>query len=225
MTDDLPSYFTDNGHLLLTGITGAETDFGGKSALATWWADTHGRRRDLVLWCNFKQDDVVGVLDGFVEVRSVRAVGEAMHDGARRIVLTPNNPDWEAVSRRVEALVRELPSDMSKLVVLDEVPELDEDAVLSFVRLHGNGANCKTLALAQSPTDVSGSVLKQTSPVWVGLIKSSYRAWFRTHDYEAHFDHIQQRHEPFHWTVITGPGESDRDHFEPVPAQYGEVSG
>jgi hypothetical protein len=217
------AYFQDKSHMLLTGITGSRTQYGGKTALATWWCDEPGRAFDLEIFANVKQDDVGAVLEDFTEVSSVDGVASAMADGRRRIILTPTDPDWAAVSRRLEAFVRELPSDMTKLVVLDEVPELDEEAVLSFVRVHGNGANCKTLAIAQSPTDVSNSVVKQTTPVWVGLTTGSYAAWFRSHNLEQHFAHVQQNHEPYHWTVMTGPADEDRDHYQPVPERYGEV--
>lgn len=146
-----------------------------------------------------------------------------MADGKRRLILTPRDGDWEAVSRRLEAFVRALPADMTKLVVLDEAPELDDDAVLSFVRVHGNGANCKALVLAQSPTDVSTAIMKQVVPVWVGPMKSDYESWFRTHDRHAAFEFIAATHEPYEWTVIVGEGDGEWHHYEPVPARYGEV--
>ena len=52
-----PEYFTDRTHLLIAGVTGARTDYGGKTALANWWCYNHGRASfDLVLFCNFKHD-------------------------------------------------------------------------------------------------------------------------------------------------------------------------
>lgn len=217
---DVPSYFEDD-HFLIIGPTGRKTDFGGKTSLATWWADRV--ERDLVIFANVKGDDVAGVVDGFVEVTDVEDLARAVARGERRIVLTPTDHDWTAVSRRLEGFVATTPDDMSVFVVLDEVPELDEDAVLTFVRVHGNGADCQVLALAQSPTDVSGSILKQCTPVWVGPVPSSYRAWFRTHDFDPHYQYIQRHHEPYHWSVLLGPDEGDIDHFQPVPERYGEV--
>ncbi|MDS0243945.1 MULTISPECIES: hypothetical protein [unclassified Haloferax] len=225
-----PAYFTDNGHLLLTGVTGAQGDylgesgqFGGKSALATWWADNPGRSRDLVIFLNAKSDDVGAVLDDFDEVNRVGDIPDVMDRSGGRVILTPVDGDWEAVSRRLESFVRALPQDMTKLVVLDEAPELDEDAVLSFVRVHGNGANCKTLVIAQSPTDISTKIAKQCVPVWVGPMKNDYGSWFAVHDIKEAFDFISAAHAPYHWTVIIGKAAGEWHHYEPVPAKYGEV--
>lgn len=225
-----PDYFTDNGHLLLTGVTGAQGDylgesgqFGGKSALAAWWADNPGRSKDLVVFGNFKGDDVTSVLTDFTEVASVDELADAMGRGHRRIVLTPRDGDWAAVSVRLEQFIRALPADLSKLVVLDEAPELDHDAVLSFVRVHGNGANCKTIVLSQSPTDISTAIVKQCVPVWVGPMKSDYRSWFRTHDRLDAYQFVKDTHEPFHWTVIVGTGPGEWHHYEPVAEKYGGI--
>lgn len=217
-----PDYLTDTSHLLLLGPTGARTVYGGKTALATWLADGPLRERELVLFVNVKQDDVADVLEDYREVSTVREVGEAMGDGARRIVLTPNDPDWEAVSERVESFVRELPADMGKAVVLDEVPELDERAVLSFARVHGNGANCKLVAISQGATEVSQSVVNCCIPIWIGPKPGSYDAWFRSNDLGSHIEPLNA-HEPYEWSVLLGPAAEDRDHFEPVDERYGEV--
>lgn len=222
-----PAYFTDNGHILLTGVTGAQGDylgeggtFGGKSALATWWADNPGREKDLIIWGNFKHDNVASVLTDFCEVGSVEELARAMGKGARRLVLTPRDHDWAAVSERLEALVRNLDPEISKLVILDEAPELSEEAVLSFLRVHGNGANCKSIILAQSPTDLTTTHMKQLLPVWVGPMKTDYESWFRTHDrYEA-YQYILENHEPYHWTVIIGKDEGEWHHYDPVSEEY-----
>lgn len=226
---ETPAYFDDNGHLLLTGVTGAQGNylgdgqFGGKSALATWWVDNPGRSRDLIIFLNSKADDLGALLDDFDEVHSVAEIADVMDRSGGRVILTPSDGDWGAVSRRLEAFVRALPPAMTKLVVLDEAPELDEDAVLSFVRVHGNGANCKTLVLAQSPTDVSTAIMKQVVPVWVGPMKDDYKAWFRAHERVEAYEFIHANHEPYHWTVVIGKGQGEWHHYQPVPAKYGEV--
>jgi len=52
---DYPAVFTDNGHVLISGITGSRDEMGGKTALANWWAATHGRANfDLVVFFNAK---------------------------------------------------------------------------------------------------------------------------------------------------------------------------
>ncbi len=233
MTD----YFTDNAPVLLTGVTGAQGDYGGgegesyggKSVTATWWADQPGSTRDLCIWANFKQDAVADVLDGFIEVGSVEALADRMgRERARgetthRFVLSPTDHDWERVSRRLEAFVRELPQKMTKLVVLDESPELDEDAVLSFVRVHGNGANCKTLVLAQSPTDLPTAIVKQCLLVWVGPMKTDYKAWFGSKSLIYAYEHILAEQDPYEFTVVYGKDDGDWAHHEPVPERYAEI--
>lgn len=213
----------DVGHCLITGPTGRRGDYGGKSSLATWWCDEPGSAYDLVIFANFKHDDVCAVLDDYREVRSVDELADAM-DGARgRFVLTPHDADWEAVSRRLKDFVQALgrrDESTSKLVVLDECPELDESAVLTFVRVLGNAANCDALCIAQSPTDVSTSIVKQCAVVWVGPVPSSYEAWFRTYDYHAHYRYIAEHHDPYEWTVILGTDDVDRAHYQAVPEVY-----
>lgn len=213
-------YLTDGSHLLLTGPTGSKTVYGGKTSLAAYLADNPLRERGLVVFLNVKHDDLAGVLEGYREVGSIEELADAMADGHRRIIVTPRDPDWEAVSERLVAFVRELPSDTSKAIILDEVPELDEDAVLTAVRVLGNGANCKSVLLSQSPTDVSTSIVKQVIPVWVGPVPSSYRAWFRSYSYAEAYEYIAESHDPYQWTVILGPGQGDWDHYDAVPEVY-----
>lgn len=225
---DAPGYFTDNAPILLMGVTGAqqeylnddEGEYGGKTAVASWWADDPGRTRDLVLFLNPKADAVADVLDDFQEVTSVDELAEAMGEGARRLVLTPRTEDWEAVSRRLAEFVGALPDDMTKLVVLDEAPELDDDAVKRFVRVHGNGAETQPLVLTQDPMAVDGSVVKMSLPVWVGPIKSSFKSWFDTHEYQDAYRHISEDHDPFEWSVLIGKGPGEWHYYEPVPARY-----
>ncbi len=228
-------YLHDTAHLLITGVTGAKGDylseggnsFGGKTALATWFADNPLREKDLVVFGNFKQDAVGEVLTDYTEVGTVAELAEEMgRERARgetthRFILTPRSPDWPAVSERLEGFIRELDRSISKAVVLDEAPELSEDAILSFVRVHGNGANCKTIVISQSPTDIDeDSIIKQTMPVWVGPMDPDYSAWFVSHKIKEAFDYISENHAPYHWTVIIGKDEGDWHHYKPVPEEY-----
>lgn len=226
MNDD---YLTDYAPVLITGVTGAQGNYsgsgqyGGKTALATWWADEPGREFDLVLFGNFKHDDIADVATGFVEVGSADGIADAMAAGERRIVLSPTDPDWAAVSERLCEFVRELPPALSKLVVLDEGPKLSEDAILTFVRVLGNGANCKTLLLSQSAGDFPTNLVGNMLLVWVGPMKDDYEAWFRTHRRQAAFDFIAAEHGPYEWTVIFGRDDGDWHHYDPVPGRYGEI--
>jgi len=214
------SYLTDGSHLLLTGPTGSKTDYGGKTSLAAYLSDNPLRERELVVFLNVKHDPIGRVLEDYTEVDSVDALADAMSSGARRVIVTPTDSDWEAVSKRLVQFVRALPSELSKAIVLDEVPELDDEAVLTAVRVLGNGANCKSVLLSQSPTDVSTSIVKQVVPVWVGPVPSSYRAWFRSYSYAEAYEYIAEHHSPYEWTVILGPGDGDWDHYKAVPEDY-----
>jgi len=217
-----PDALTDGTPLMLTAPTGARSEFGGKTALATWFADGPLRDRDLVVFYNPKHDDVAGVLDDYREVSTVEELADAMGAGASRLVVTPQTADWEGVSERLCAFIRALPDDMSKAVILDEAPELDEDSLLTFVRVLGNGSSTKTLLLNQSPTDMPGALLKNVVVVWVGVYRGAYDSWFRSHDLGAHIDGLG-RHSPYEWSMLLGPGEEDRVHYEPVPEQYGGI--
>lgn len=220
MPDSGASYFTDRSHVFIAGITGARTDYGGKTGLANWWASTHGVSAfDLVLFLNFKQDRPPAEYAD-VEVGSVEAVADAMAGGHRHICLTPTDPDWEAVHERVAAFVRELPREMEKFVVHDEAPEYDTDSLLWFVRVAGNGANCKSLVLAQAPGDLSMAVRRQCILCWVGPVSEDNRHVFEANKRGHHFDALQEQHEPYWWSVLTGPEDSDRDTYRPVPEEY-----
>lgn len=212
-------YLTDRSHLFIAAPTGARTEYGGKTTLATWLCDTHGRAsKDLVLFANVKLDDGPERHADAV-CQDLHEVGQAVGNGATFVCLSPTNPDWVEVSRRVEAFVQELPSDMEKMVVLDEAPELDEEAVLWFCRVAGNGNNTKTIVLSQNPGDVSTSVRGQTILVWVGPATGNNRAVLEANNHGAHFDALQQQ-QPYHWSVLLGPEPADRDHYKPVPERY-----
>jgi len=213
-------YLTDRSHILLSGVSGSRTDYGGKTGVANWWASTHGRAAfDLVLFFNAKQDQAPAE-PADVEVGSVAEVARAMGNGHRHICLTPTDPDWQAVHDRLAAFIRELPSDMDKLVVHDEAPEYDDDSLLWFVRVAGNGANCKSLVVAQAPGDLSTNVRRQLVTAWVGPLTEQNKHYFRANNYLNHFDAMREQHEPYHWSVITGPAPEDRDHYTPVPEEY-----
>lgn len=215
-----PDYFRDRSHLLICGVTGARTDYGGKTALATWWADTHGRAaNDVVIFGNYKLDDTPEEHADAVAT-SVDEVAGAIHDGATFITLSPMDSDWEAVHSRLRAGVDALPSEWDKLVVHDEAPELDEDSLAWFARVAGNGANCKSLFLSQEPGAMPRPVRNQSILTWVGPATERDRHVFRANKRENHFDAIVEQHEPYVWSVLTGPGDEDRDTYDPVPEAY-----
>jgi len=216
MTD----YFTDRSHILIAAPTGSRTVYGGKTTVATWWSDAHGRAsKDLVLFVNVKLDDAPEEHADAVAT-DLEEVAGAMRRGATYICLSPHSADWEAVSRRVQGFVRELPDDLEKMVVLDEAAEMDAEAVLYLVRTAGNGHNCKTVILQQNPGDLSTSVRGQTILTWVGPVTGNNRGVFSANDLGVHYDAIKKEHDPYEWSVLTGPDKTDRDHYEPVPEEY-----
>jgi hypothetical protein len=215
-----PSYFTDRSHILIAAPTGSRTVYGGKTTLATWWADTHGRTtKDLVLFVNVKLDDAPEAFADAVAT-SVEEVAGAMRQGATYVCLSPTTSDWEELSRRVQSFVRELPDDLEKMVVLDEAAEMDEDAVLYLVRTAGNGHNCKTVLLQQNPGDLSTSVRGQCILTWVGPVAGNNEGVFRANDRGAHYTAIKEEHDPYEWSVLSGPAQEDRDHYDPVQEEY-----
>jgi hypothetical protein len=225
-TDDVPDFFVDNGHIRICGITGSKTEMGGKTALANYWASTFGTRWfDLVIFFNAKGTTTVHG----ERVYSVEELAERMREGVRHFDLVPETEDWAAYHARLKDFVAALPTEMSKMVVHDEVPDYgDEGSLSSFVKVLGqddglHAGNCKSICLAQSPTtdDVPSVVGKQTDTfVWVGPISDDYRAWFRQQGWSNHFDHIVETHDPYYWTVIQGTRDEDRVTFDPVPEDF-----
>lgn len=213
-------YLTDRSHILISGVSGSRTDYGGKTGLSNWWADNWGRRAfDIVLFLNFKHDTAPAETAD-VDVDGVEGVADAIAAGHSYICLTPSSADWEAVHQRVKEFIQALPSDMDKLVVHDEAPEYDGESLLSFVRVLGNGSYCKSLVIAQAPGDLDTSVRNQLIPCWVGPVTEQNRHYFAANHYLNHFRAMRDDHEPYHWSVLTGPGDDDRDHYEPVPEDY-----
>jgi hypothetical protein len=213
-------YFTDRSHLLLAGVTGARTDYGGKTAIATWWADNPGRAAfDVVIFGNFKLDDGPE-RHADVVVNTVEEIAGAIRSGETYICLSPIDADWEAVHQRLRAAIEALPTEMDKFVIHDEAPELDEDALQWFVRVAGNGANCKSLILAQAPGDLPNAVRRQTILAWVGPATGNNEHVFTANNRRNHFDYIRDAHDPYVWTVMTGPADEDRDTYDPVPEEY-----
>lgn len=215
-----PEYFGDRSHILIAAPTGSKTVYGGKTTLMTWWGDKHGRaNKELVLFVNVKLDDAPE-RHADVVAHTLEEVGEAIGNGERVICYTPMDPDWEEISRRVKAFVQELPRDMEKMVVLDEAPELDEEAVLWFVRVAGNGNATKTVLATQNPGDLSTSVRGQCILTWVGPVTGNNESVFRANDRGIHYERIREEHDPYEWSVLLGPEADDRDHYRPVSEEY-----
>jgi hypothetical protein len=215
-----PDYFVDRSHILIAGVTGARTDYGGKTALANWWADTWGRQsNDVVIFANYKLDDAPEQQADAV-ASTVDELAGPIRRGATYVCLSPTSSDWQAVHRRLREAVDALPDDMSVMLVHDEAPELDGDTLQWFVRVAGNGSNCKSLVLAQAPGDLPSAVRRQTILAWVGPATGNDRHVFRANQRENHFDAIQSKHDPYVWSVLTGPADEDRDTYDPVPEEY-----
>jgi hypothetical protein len=215
-----PDYLTDRSHILISGVTGARTDYGGKTALANWWSTKWGRTAfDVVIFANFKAD-AAPQIHAETNVETVDGIADAMAEGAGHICLTPTDDDWQAVHDRLKAFVSALPKSMDKLVVHDEAPEYDDDSLRWFVRVAGNGANCKSLVLAQAPGDLSMPVRRQTILCWVGPVSEDNRHVFEANHRANHYRWMRENHEPYQWSVLLGPENEDRDSYPPVPEEY-----
>ena len=63
-------------------------------------------------------------------------------------------------------------------------------------------------------------VRRQTALCWVGPVTEDNRHVFRANNRGNHFDWIREHHDPYQWTVMTGPANEDRDTFDPVPERF-----
>jgi len=208
-------FLTDRSHVLISGVTGARSRYGGKTALANWWLCEPAQRDDLRIFLNPKHDEEVRGRS----VASVEELAREMRDGHRHFDLAPQSSDWETVSERLMMFVRALPQLMSKTVVIDEAPEMDEEALLTMVRVLGNMATCKTLLLAQAPGDLPVKIRRQVVLAWVGPFTGSNAHVFEANDLGAHVDHLHEQG-PYEWSVILGPAPEDRVEFAPVPEEF-----
>lgn len=224
----VPSFFTDNGHVFVAGITGSRDEMGGKTALSNWWMQTHGSARDLRIFYNAKGSTCVRG----TRVHSVMELAKKMNAGERTFDFVPPTQDWATPHARLSSFVAELPTSMSKMVVHDETPEYEDGGEGSlgwFVKVAGqddgmHAANCKSLVLAQDPIDAGKSIRKQTDThVWVGPTSGDYEPYFRTAGFTNHFEHIQREQAPYQWTVMQGPRDEDRQTYDAVPAEFAEA--
>lgn len=218
------AYLRDRTHLLIAGVTGVRTDYGGKTAVASWWADNWGRSEfDVVLFFNPKQDRGPERIADEV-VRDAEGAAMAVGDGAGVVTISPDHQHWQAEHDRVRELVQwladELPESAQLAVVHDEAPEFDGESLAGFVRVDGNGSRCKSLVIAQSPGNLSKDVRQQCVLVWVGPVTGEEEGIFSANQRRAHFDWILANQRPYQWSVLLGPDETDRDTFDPVPEHY-----
>jgi len=221
-----PKFFRDNGHVFIAGITGSRDDMGGKTALANWWLCEPLADRDLRIFYNAKGSPCVRG----DRVHSVKELAKRMADGVRHFDFVPRTEDWAAPHQRLRQFVSELPTEMSKAVVHDETPEYEGEtgSLAWFVKVAGqskgvHAANCKSLVLAQDPTDTAQSTRKQTpTHVWVGPTSTDYRQYFASKSFSNHFDAIIGEQDPYEWTVMMGPRDDDRERYTPVAEEYAE---
>lgn len=214
-----PSYFSDTSTVLITGISGTNTDYGGKTILANWWAYTHGRASfDLVIFLNFQRKEAVRG----TQVDSLEELADAMAEGESYFNVTPATADWEGFHARFEQFIAALDEDMRKFIVHDEAPTYDgEESLRKFVRLRGQMNSCKSVVVAQAPGDLEKPVRKASGPLaWVGPITTENQDYFSSKSYSNHFDHIMASQGPYEWCVITGPDDGDRDDYAPVPEEF-----
>ncbi|MWG34165.1 hypothetical protein [Halomarina oriensis] len=211
--------WTDRTHVFISGITGSASDMGGKTSTANWWLCEPGKAFDLRVFFNAKGSSAVRG----ERVSTVQDLAQKMREGVRHFDFVPATADWEAHHDRLAQFVAELPRSMSKLVVHDEAPELG-DSLLRFVRIYGqeDGVNCKSLVIAQSPTDIKEkSVIKQCpAKLWVGPTSEDYRHWFRANGMSNHYETIAEARAPYHLFLMEGTRDEDLTLYAPVPEAY-----
>jgi hypothetical protein len=216
-----PEYLADRSHLFLGGVTGSRTDYGGKTAWATWWADTWGRRHfDAVIFYNPKADRNPEQFADVTVTAASHAAAAIAEQGASWVTVTPDTSDWEGDHAVLLDLVRWLPEEWDVAVIHDEAPELDADVLQTFVRVEGNGSRCKSILLSQAPGDVAHSIRRQCILGWIGPMTGENAHVFRANDRGAHIDPIRETHDPYWWSFTTGPDVEDRDTFKPVAETY-----
>lgn len=217
------SYLRDLAHVMMCGITGARTRYGGKTAWAVWWAENWGRQEfDVVIFYNPKGDESPEKFAD-VTVRDSDQAAHAIGNGAEFVTISPGHSNWEGEHERLRELVQwlgdELDEDQRIAVVHDEAPEYDGDSLQGFVRVDGNGSRCKSIVLAQTPGDVSKGVRGQCILGWIGPITGEQSGIFQANQRANHYGWLRAQ-QPYEWTIITGPGSEDRDVYAPVPEVY-----
>ena len=215
-------YLTDGSHVLISGATGAGSEFGGKSVLANWWFSQSVEQRwhDLGLFYNPKG---LSYVRGQT-VTSLSGLAQSYRAGYRLFDYRPSN-DVEAEHEAVIETLEQLPG--SKIVAHDEAQSYQGSEKLNRALAQlGNMSNASTptddirsLVITQRPWNLNEE-LRANMPlkVWVGPYGNEAEHFFNAERMSAAGEKVRANTGAYRWSVTDG-GEFVETN-EPVPGEY-----
>lgn len=214
MTDIL----TDDGHVLMTGTTGAGEGQGGKTTTANWWHEqsVQSGTRSLSVFYNAKcQSGIKGVT-----CQTLGELAAAYKQGHRLLDFQPASDYGEPEHEPVVQWVRRLPG--RKQIIHDEVSFYSDSEGLNWALAQGGnmGQNSiRSIVLTQYPWDLSERMLNLLIwRVYVGVPTKSTGRFLEAMQLADLLGEIQSVAEPYHWVAITG--DEINQVYSPVPESY-----
>lgn len=220
--------FADGSHVLISGVTGAGDDFGGKTSTAAWWLETAvgAGHFDYGLAFSPKGNRFPGPT-----VTNSREAAQAVSSGARVIEWTISGPPAQLASSdfgdaHAEAMSFAWGLNGSVLAVHDDaVMFAKADSLAWSTALAGNPGpgedRIKSIVVSQDPWDLPRQAVRSNLPVlvWVGPLGDDAKRYFDVMKKADAADVVRERHtEPYMWSVIDGDGEVMT--FGPVPERF-----
>lgn len=220
------TYFTDNGHVLLSGITGSKEHHGGKTATANWWQHTlieQGHFDYAVCFSpkgnNFKA----------VNVSSPHEAANAVQNGSRNLEwIVKGSPasfgDGTVSDAHVEAMSFADGLNGDVVAVHDDAQIYPDSNALAWAcSMGGNpgsGGAVKSLVASQDPWDLPRKAVRANidTLVWVGPVNKDAERYFEVMKMKEQVSAVKKAHkEPHMFSVVTG---GDVDTFNPVPGEF-----
>lgn len=205
-------YLTDNGHVLISGATGARDDYGGKTVLANWWfsSEVEKGHRHMGVFINPKGH---GFINGR-SVRSLKGIAESYRAGHRLFNVHTDTPEpyieW----------MKQMPGE--KVAVFDEAQQYADNDVFQWVLNQGGNldeGSIRALVVTQRPWNMPEPVrLNMPVKIWVGPMTPEGRKFFQAEQMPELADDLDGEIQPYHWAV-TDAGELQHVN-PPVPAKY-----
>lgn len=223
-------YLNDGSHVLISGATGAGSDYGGKSVLANWWFQKSVLNgwHDVGVFFDPKGLQYVSRSDQVRRVRSLQGLAQSYRAGYRLFDYYPRSTekdDLEQEHERLIQMLRELPG--GKIVVHDEAQSYQDSSGLNWcLSQGGNMSNSseptddvRSLVVTQRPWNL-GEELRANMPlkIWVGPFGNEARRFFQGEQMEAAGKKVAELTAPYHWSVTDG-GDYVTTH-QPVPEKY-----
>lgn len=214
----MANILTDDGHVLITGTTGAGEGMGGKTTTANWWHEqaVETGQRAASLFYNAKGQ---AGIRGYT-CRSLGELAQAYQQGSRVLDFQPPSDYGAEEHEYVVQWFRRLPGE--KQMVHDEVSFYSDSEGLNWCLAQGGNMgsdSIRSLVLTQYPWDLSQRHLNLLIwRVYVGEPTKSTQRFLEAMGLGQLAGEIRQKAAPYHWVAITG--DEITNVYEPVPESY-----